>query len=1001
MDDSRQGTEEQAGRTASPSRVPLWRVFDPVWYLSRHPDAAAHMERLGMTDVQAYYLQYGGGLGHSPNVFFDENYYLALYPDVAAHVAAGGAPSGFAHYITHGYRSRSPHWLFDEERYRRIYPDLGDPSEPTPGFVNGYDHFLAHGDEEGRSAHRFFDKALYDANVDESPELAAQPGGPFRHFLRSGGAAGSTARLSWYFDPDWYLRTYPEVAEEVRNGVWSSALHHYLVNRLPWRYSPNPWFSEEFYTATYADALREIRDGRFRNGYDHFLRFGALEGRRPHQDVDLARYLEDPKVRASLKAVEFHDGFAHWVANRTRNPAVSMSEFDAEQHNKDAFCRMAEKRVAQFARSVLDFTVEGTPAVSVIMVIHDRFALTMTALASLRANFHGPIELILVDSGSTDRTRQLDRVVIGAKWLRFEENVGFLLGCNAAFSHVTARAVLFLNNDVVLGHEAVARASARLFSRRGVGAVGAKVIRTNGLLQEAGCIVWRNGATSGFMRDGDPDAPEANTVRDVDFCSGAFLMVRADCLSRLGGFDTAYAPAYYEETDLCVRLHKAGYRVLYDPNVVIEHLEYGTSGALQSEELIARNHKIFVEKHADWLGNKLDHSDAAAFFASRPGVSSGRILFIEDQVPLRTIGAGFVRSNDLVHGMSALGYEVTVFPLFPADLSLFEVMRAFPDNVEVLFDRGLEELPRFLQQRAGFYDLVWVGRTHNLHRLRAAFDDAGAAFPQRGLILDTEAVAAPRTLEQARVLRQPSAETLPELLRKELEPARSCQRVIAVNEIDAELIRQTGISNVATLGHVQTPRPTGRSWRERSGLFFLGALHDVATPNYDSLVWFVSEVLPLLQPQLPADARVTVAGHVAPGLDLSPLQHPLVDLVGPIDDSMPFYDRHRVFIAPTRFAGGIPFKLHEAAARGLPVVATALLCRQVGWVDGEEILSGGSDDAALFARQILALHTDETLWYRLRDAALRRIRLEHDPAEYQATLSGVLDGAMRHLRRSS
>ena len=126
-------------------------------------------------------------------------------------------------------------------------------------------------------------------------------------------------------------------------------------------------------------------------------------------------------------------------------------------------------------------------------------------------------EIVVVDSGSTDETRAIARYVEGATIIRFEDNVGFLRGCNAALHAVSTPAVLFLNNDVELGPGAVPLALQRLHSDPRIGAVGGKVVRTHGLLQEAGNIIWRDGTTKGYLRDASPLSPEANFVRDVDF----------------------------------------------------------------------------------------------------------------------------------------------------------------------------------------------------------------------------------------------------------------------------------------------------------------------------------------------------------------------------------------------------------------------------------------------------------------------------------------------------
>ena len=972
-------------------RQPVWGRFDQRWYLNRYPDVAPQLAADGFADAEHYYRERGCKLGHSPNMFFDETWYLSVYPDIAAHVAAGGAASGFAHYCTDGHAGRSPHWLFDEGHYLAANRDVTPALLKQLQLVNGYDHYLTIGDAEHRHGHKFFDPQLYQQNAVEGDAARNSHGGPFERFLVDGSRAGSVARLSWYFDPHWYLQTYPDVQAEIADGWWSCALHHFLANRTPLRYTALQWFSEDLYGKTYPDVLDAVMDGVFRNTYEHFVRHGAAERRKPHPDVDLVRHFHSLRVQTELERGDFPDAFAHWLSCRAAEADGLVVSPILEAQSKQLFLRMAETMLPQFARARLDFAVRDAPAVSVIVVLHNQFALTMTALASLRSCFGGDIQLIIVDSGSRDETRRIARYVTGARIIRFEQNAGFVESCNTALNHVTAPAVLYLNNDVTLGYRSVQLALDRLASDVRIGAVGAKFVRTNGTLQEAGSIIWRDGSTAGYLRDADPSIPEANFVREVDFCSGAFLMVRASYLKALGGFDDDYRPAYYEETDLCVRLRKAGYRIVYDPSVVIQHVEFGSAGSARSERMIQRNHKVFVEKHRDWLRYKYPPRPRNALFARSPKPGCGRILFIEDRIPMRDLGSGYVRSNDIVRAMAALGYHVGVYPIYPATTSVLDTLADFPETVELLYDRGLEELPGFIAERSGYYDIVWIGRTHNLERLLPILSDASSSLPEHSVVLDTEAVSTPRTVERARVLGLAQDEDLNAMLRKELACAYFCQKIVAVNERDASLIRSTGHTNVAVLGHMKEPAPTPAGWGERAGLLFLGAFHEASSPNYDSLVWFVDEVLPLLHDRLSPDVRFTIAGHVDRRVDMSPLRrHSRVDLIGPVDDLAPLYGRHRVFVAPTRFAGGIPFKVHEAAAYGLPVVATELLCRQVGWVDGVDILSGGTGDAQRFADRIVDLYESRELWDAVRAGALHRIETENDQAGYHDRLAAIL-----------
>jgi GT2 family glycosyltransferase len=373
--------------------------------------------------------------------------------------------------------------------------------------------------------------------------------------------------------------------------------------------------------------------------------------------------------------------------------------------------------------------------------------LTLMALGSLRENFPGAIELILVDSGSSDETRDIDRYVVGAHVLRFDANIGYLRGCNAALQLTSADVVLYLNNDVLLASDAVGAALRRLRSNPRVGAVGGKVVRCHGVLQEAGCIVWRDGSTSGYLRDQSPLVPEANFVRTVDFCSGVFLMVRGDLVRRLEGFDDSFAPAYYEDADLCVRIAQAGHDVLYDPSVIVFHHEYGSAdGAGTPAAHMERNRGVFARKHGAWLRDRPVRDDRRPLPARFADAGAMRVLFIEDTVPLRNIGSGFVRSNDLVQVMASLGYRLTVFPLNGSRFDIANVYRDMPDTVEVMHDSSIESLAGFLAQREGCFDAVWVARTHNLDGIRPFLDRllAGTASERPFIVLDTEAIDAMR-----------------------------------------------------------------------------------------------------------------------------------------------------------------------------------------------------------------------------------------------------------------
>ena len=137
--------------------------------------------------------------------------------------------------------------------------------------------------------------------------------------------------------------------------------------------------------------------------------------------------------------------------------------------------------------------------------------------------------------------------------------------------------ILFLNNDAEPMPGSLAALVDTLSQSPSIGAVGGKLVFPDGTLQEAGGIVWSDGACESYGRGQDPSAPEFCFERDVDFCSGAFFLTRRETFQGYGGFDERYRPAYYEDVDYCVRLWKDGLRVVYQPAAVAIHFEFGSA----------------------------------------------------------------------------------------------------------------------------------------------------------------------------------------------------------------------------------------------------------------------------------------------------------------------------------------------------------------------------------------------------------------------------------------
>ena len=220
---------------------------------------------------------------------------------------------------------------------------------------------------------------------------------------------------------------------------------------------------------------------------------------------------------------------------------------------------------AEPTREAVTVQRAAQPLVSIVIPFYGHADVTLRCLRSFsELPDTTPFELILVDDASPDDAASLVDSVQGVRLIRLSKNVGYLGACNAGAAAARGRHLLLLNNDTEV-RPGFLDALVRLLDDKSVGVVGSKLVYPDGRLQEAGGIIFRDGTGWNYGRGESPSRFEYAFVREVDYCSGASLLVRGELWQSLGGFDERYSPAYYEDVDLCFSAREAGYRVLYQP----------------------------------------------------------------------------------------------------------------------------------------------------------------------------------------------------------------------------------------------------------------------------------------------------------------------------------------------------------------------------------------------------------------------------------------------------
>jgi len=216
--------------------------------------------------------------------------------------------------------------------------------------------------------------------------------------------------------------------------------------------------------------------------------------------------------------------------------------------------------------------------------------------------------VIVVDNASADGS--LDAVAsLNVKRISLRSNVGFGAGCNIGWRAGSGESVLFLNPDARIGPEAVERLCAVLKEHVEAGAVGPRIVREDGRLEFSqrrfprtasvfgqALFIHRIVPRAGWADEVIRDAVNYRQASEVDWLSGACLLVRRSVLEALGGFDEGFF-LYCEDKDLCHRIWDAGYVVRYEPGAVCVHAGGASSPRSGLLPILAASRIRYARKH--------------------------------------------------------------------------------------------------------------------------------------------------------------------------------------------------------------------------------------------------------------------------------------------------------------------------------------------------------------------------------------------------------------------
>ncbi len=255
---------------------------------------------------------------------------------------------------------------------------------------------------------------------------------------------------------------------------------------------------------------------------------------------------------------------------------------------------------------------------SIIIPSYNTEKLLNNCLISILKEKELSYEIIVVDNGSDYQIKeQIAKIKknyqnFNIYLIQNKNNLGFAKACNQGIAKAQGAYLLFLNSDTLILNKAIRKAVSLMEREKNIDILGIKLLNQNKSLQPSVGYFpkLRQIFYLMFFFDDLPflkrllkpfhlqDKNFYQKRRQVDWVTGAFLLVRRSVIKKIGGFDEDYF-MYAEEVDFCYRAKKAGFKVFYDPEIKIIHYQESSPRTLGEKAILAeyKGLKIFFKKH--------------------------------------------------------------------------------------------------------------------------------------------------------------------------------------------------------------------------------------------------------------------------------------------------------------------------------------------------------------------------------------------------------------------
>lgn len=626
------------------------------------------------------------------------------------------------------------------------------------------------------------------------------------------------------------------------------------------------------------------------------------------------------------------------------------------------------KTISHSKPDTLKFKQFEKPIVSIIIPFYNEIDYTQNCLYYLHQNCSEkyPFEIILIDDNSTQNCDLSN--VEGVHIIKNNENLGFLKNINKGIKAAKGEFIYLLNNDTEVQKDFLDELFYVFENFQNVGAVGSMLLNADETLQEAGSVIMKNCDINQIVRKKLPFYPEVNYITKVDYCSGCSLLFKKyDDNNNLNLFDEQFAPAYFEETDLCFQFkYLQNKNIYYTPFSKVLHyngVSYNSNSVdankiEKKEKLFQTNLQKFKTKWASQL-----NSIQATNIPDRIQEIYGKkcVVVFAGMIPEFDKDSGSNRLKEIIEGFLSLNFYVTLIVKYAYNdnpyIESFQRM-----GVNVFYEhKKWSSISRYLKKQQFNANISWF---YSPDVFMNYYKIAQKYLPNSKLVYDMVDIHHLR-IERALEL-EPKRISLKRKYQKykliEIKAANSADYTIAISEFDKkytqELCPNSKIEIISNIHYPKIDIQKTLPFEERKNILFIGSTH---TPNIDAVYYLYREIMPIVWEQLP-QLKVNIIGNI--NEEIKDINDSRFIFNGYVPSVEKFFISNTLMVAPLRYGAGVKGKIGQAFEYYLPVVTTSIGAEGMQLEHRKNALI--EDTPQGFANAIIELYQNQALWTELQ-----------------------------------